>query len=133
MNKRQWAEAFSGLVAMFLALAGLIYLLFGPIYSFASSTGAHGTTSLLQTHLQPSAIIALCIFLLAIVGVGVGAVCHNRTQKEVWQRVLLFSVIVMTVGTLLGILSIGPIIAPGTLFAILTLYLSRTRNQVRQA
>jgi hypothetical protein len=47
MNKRQWAEAFSELIATFLALAGLSYLLFGPLYTFASSTGARGTTSLL--------------------------------------------------------------------------------------
>jgi hypothetical protein len=135
MNKHRLAEAVSGLVATFLALAGFIYLLLGPTYSFAASTGASGTTSMLQvleTHIQLGAIIALFILFLAIIGVGIGAVGHSSTQNKAWKIVLLCSVIVMITGTLLGILSIGPIIAPGSFFAILALYFSRAKNSATQ-
>ena len=67
MNTRRWAEASSGLLATVLACAGLAYLLFAPIYSFANSTGTSGKASLLQAlqanaqHIQSEAIIAFCI------------------------------------------------------------------------
>ena len=134
MNKIRWAEAFSGLLANVLACAGLVYLLFGQVYSFANSTGTSGKANLLQAlqanvqHIQPEAIIAFCILLLGIIGVGVSAVYHSRTRKDVWYKVLLSSVGVMVVVTLLGLLSIGPFMIPGTLFALLALYFARIRK-----
>jgi len=129
MNKYRWAEAFSGLLATFLAIASLAYLLFGPSYNVATSTGRNGTGSMLQTlqaHIQPDAIIAFCLLLAAIIGVSVGAVCHSRTQNPFWRNVLVFSVSIMVLFTLIGLLSIGPLIALSALFAILALYLSYT-------
>ena len=125
MNKYRWAEAFSGLLATFLAIGSLAYLLFGPSYNVATSTGTNGTESMLQ-HIQPTAIIAFCLLLVAIIGVSVGAVCHSRTQNPFWRNVLVFSVSIMVLFTLIGLLIIGPLIAPSALFAILALYLSYT-------
>jgi hypothetical protein len=133
MNKRQRAEAVSGSLAMFLAFAALVYLLFGPVYSFANSTGETGTASMLQAlqanaaHIQPIAIIAFSVLLLAIIGVGVGAFYHSHTHKKAWHNVLLFSAIIMVIFTLLALLSIGPLMAPATLCALVAVFLSGTK------
>jgi hypothetical protein len=134
MNTYRWAEAFSGLVATLLAIASLAYLLFGPAYNVTTSTGRNGAGSMLQTlqmHIQPVAIIAFCLLLVAIIGVSVGAVFHCRTQTVLWRNVLVFSVSIMVLFTLIGLLSIGPLIAPSALFAILALYLSYTNGTTR--
>ncbi len=135
MNKRRKAEAFSGLTATLLAFVAFVYLLFGPVYSFADSTGTSGTASMLQAlqtnaqHIQPIAIMAFCTLLLGIIGVGVSAVCHSRTQKKEWQNILLFSVCVIVIFTLLALLSIGPLMTPSAVFALFALFLSYEKEK----
>jgi sulfite exporter TauE/SafE len=128
MSRIRWAEAVSGIIATLLAVSFIAYLLFGSVYTFANSDGINGTANILQAvqwaHIQPITIVAFSLFLLSIIGVGMGAVGHSRTQKRVWQKILFFSVSIMVIFTLLALLSIGPLIAPTTLIALLTLFLS---------
>jgi hypothetical protein len=92
-------EAACGLVAALVGCLVLAFTLFGPTYSFQSCSGygndsgnfsscQTGTANLLQVGIPPSAIVALCILLLGLIGVAVSAVVHSRTGDSGWDRAL---------------------------------------------
>jgi hypothetical protein len=122
-NLQRW-EAACGLLAALFGFPGLAYVLFGPVYRFESSSGQSGTANLLQVGIQPSALIALCILVLGLIGVAVSAVVHSRTGDRGWRIVLWISTAVIVILTLLSLLSIGVFLLPSTLFALLASALS---------
>jgi hypothetical protein len=124
MGNLQRLEAACGLLAALFGLLGLAYALFGPTYSFANSSGQSGTANLVQVGIQPVTLIILGILVLGLIGVAVGAVLHSRTGSSGWRVVLWVSNIVLLILTFLSLLSIGVLLLPGTLFALLTSTLS---------
>src|SRR5258708_6578141 len=122
-NLQRW-EAACGLLAALFGFLGLAYVLFGPVYRFESSSGQSGTANLLQVGIQPSALIALCILSLGLIGVAISAVVHSRTGGRGWRIVLWISTAVIVILTLLSLLSIGVFLLPSTLFALLASALS---------
>jgi phosphoglycerol transferase MdoB-like AlkP superfamily enzyme len=112
-------EAACGLVAALLGFPGLAFALFGPVYRFESSSGQSGTANLLQVGIQPSALIALCILSLGLIGVAVSAVVHSRTGGRGWRIVLWIATAVIVILTLLSLPSIGVFLLPSTPFALL--------------
>jgi hypothetical protein len=124
MGNVQRLEAACGLVAALVGCLGLAYALFGPVYRFESSSGQSGTANLLQVGIQPSALIALCILVLGLIGVAVSPVVHSRTGSSGWRIVLWISTTVIVILTFLALPSIGVFLLPGTLFALLASALS---------
>ena len=123
-------EAACGLVAALVGCLFLAFTLFGPTYSFGSCSGygndasnmsscQTGTANLLQVGIAPSALVALCILLLGLIGVAVSAVVHSRTGGSGWRIVLWVATAVIVSLTLLTGLSIGLFLLPSTLFALL--------------
>lgn len=119
MGNLQRLEAACGLVAALLGFLGLAFALFGPVYRFASSSGQSGTANLVQVRIQPSALIALCILSLGLIGEAVSAVVHSRTGGRGWRIVLWISTAVIVILTFLSLPSIGVFLLPSTLFALL--------------
>jgi phosphoglycerol transferase MdoB-like AlkP superfamily enzyme len=119
MSNLQRLEAACGLVAALLGFPGLAFALFGPVYRFESSSGQSGTANLLQVGIQPSALIALCILSLGLIGVAVSAVVHSRTGGRGWRIVLWIATAVIVILTLLSLPSIGVFLLPSTPFALL--------------
>jgi TctA family transporter len=124
MRNLQRFEAACGLVAALLGFLGVAYALFGPTYSFQNSSGQTGTANLLQVGIPPGAIVALCILSLGLIGVATGAVLHSRTRENWWRIVLLISTVVMVAFLVLTLLSIGLLLLPATLFALVASALS---------
>ena len=124
MGNLQRLEAACGLLAALFGLLGLAYALFGPTYSFANSSGQSGTANLVQVGIQPVTLIILGILVLGFIGVAAGAVVHSRTGGSWWRVVLWVSTAVLVVLTFLSLLSIGVLLLPGTLFALLASALS---------
>jgi hypothetical protein len=123
MGNLQRFEAACGLLAALFGLLGLAYALFGPTYNFANSFG-HGTTSLVQVGIQPVTLIILGILVLGLICVAAGAVAHSRTGGSRWRVMLWVSTAVLVALTFLSLLSIGVLLLPGTLFALLASALS---------
>ena len=119
MGNLQRLEAACGLLAALVGLLGLVYALFGPTYSFANSFGQSGTANLVQVGIQPITLIILGILVLGLIGVAAGAVVHSRTGGSGWRVVLWVSTIVLVILTFLSLLSIGVLLLPGTVFALL--------------
>jgi hypothetical protein len=124
MGNLQRLEAACGLVATLVGCLGLAYALFGRVYRFESSSGQSGTANLLQVGIPPSALIALYILLLGLIGVAVSAAVHSRTGSSRWRIVLWISTTVIVILTFLTLPSIGVFLLPGTLFALLASALS---------
>ena len=124
MSNLQRLEAACGLVAALLGFLGLAFALFGPVYRFESSYGQSGTANLLQAGLQPSALIALCILSLGLIGVAVSAVVHSRMGGRGWRIVLWISAAVIVILMFLSLPSIGVLLLPSALFALLASTLS---------
>ena len=119
MGNLQRLEAACGLVAALLGFLGLAFALFGPVYRFESSSGQSGTANLLQVGIPPSALIALCILSLGLIGVAISAVVHSRTGGRGWRIMLWIATAVIVIVTLLSLPSIGVLLLPSTLFALL--------------
>jgi len=124
MGNLQRFEAPCGLLAALFGLPGLAYALFGPTYSFANSSGQSGTANLVQVGIQPVTLIILGIVVLGLICVAAGAVVHSRTGGSGWQVALWVSTTVLVILTFLSLLSIGVLLLPGTLFALLASALS---------
>jgi hypothetical protein len=119
MGNLQRLEAACGLVAALFGFLGLAFALFGPVYRFESSSGQSGTANLLQVGIPPSALIALCILSLGLIGVAVSAVVHSRTGGRGWRITLWISTAVIVILTLLSLPSTGVLLLPSTLLALL--------------
>ena len=128
-------EAACGLVAALVGCLGLTYALFGPTYSFQSCSGygndaskisscQTGTANLLQVGIPPTAIVALCILLLGLIGIAVSAVEHSRSGGSGWRIALWVSTTFIVILTILTGFSIGLLLLPSTLFALLASALS---------
>jgi hypothetical protein len=130
-NRYRKIEAVCGLITTLLGLVTLGYVLFGPLYSYASSNGEYGTENMIAAGIQSQGIVFLSLLFLATIGVGVGAVLHSRTQRKVWRVVLGFSAGIIVIGTLLGLASIGFFLFPCTFFAVITLMASSPKYHTR--
>ena len=124
MGNLQRLEAVCGLLAALLGLSGLAYALFGPTYSFTNSSGQSGTANLVQVGIEPVTLIILGILVLGFIGVAASALVHGRTGGHGWRVVLWVSTVVLVILTILSLLSIGVLLLPGTLFALLASALS---------
>ncbi len=113
-------EAACGLVAALAGCLVLAFILFGLVYQSVA--------------IGPSALIALGILLLGLIGVAVSAVVHSRTGGSGWRIVLWVTTAVVVILTFLTLFSIGLFLLPSTLFALLASALSlggRRRSAVR--
>ncbi len=113
------SKAACGLGAALVGCLGLAYALFGPIYRFESSSGQSGTANLLQVGVPPSALLALSILVLGLIGVAVSAVVHSRTRGSGWRIVLWVATMFIVIMTFLTGFSIGLFLLPSTLLALL--------------
>src|SRR5258707_1795161 len=117
-------EAACGLVAALFGFLGVAYALFGPTYRFQSSSGQTGTANVLQVGIPPSIIVALCILSLGLIGEAAGAVLHSRTRENRWRIGLWISTAAILAFLVLTLPSIGLLLLPGTLFALVASPLS---------
>jgi hypothetical protein len=116
-NRRQF-EAACGLLTALFGFLGIAYALFGPTYSFQSSSGQSGTASMLQLGLPPSVLISVGILVLVPLSVASSAVMHSRTEGRGWRSVLWAATAVIVIITVLTGFSIGLLLLPSTLFAV---------------
>ena len=117
-------EAACGLAAALFGFLGIAYALFGPTYSFQSSSGQTGTASMLQLGLPPGVLLTVGILVLVPIGVAVSAVVHSRTGGRGWRIVLWVATTLIVIITFLTGFSIGLLLLPSTLFAVVASALS---------
>ena len=113
------AEAVCGLGGGLIGCLALAYAVFGPIYRFESSSGASGTANMVQVGIASSALLALSILVLALIGVATSAVVHSRTGGSGWRIMLWIATMFLLIMTFLTGFSIGLFLLPGTLLALL--------------
>jgi hypothetical protein len=111
-------EAACGLAAALFGFLGIAYALFGPTYSFQSSSGQTGTASMVQLGPSPSVLISVGVLVFVPIGVAISAVVHSRTGGRGWQIMLWVATTIIVIITFLTGFSIGLLLLPGTLFAI---------------
>ena len=141
-----WGELISGLAAGVLAVAGIAYLLFGPVYSgsseaavavapgstappaanVASAVSTVSTWGLLEegVELRVGAWLAL-VGLLALT-IAASVYLHVRRGSMRAQNLLLGSSLSLLFLSLLGALSIGLLTLPSALLGLAATLLSRS-------
>jgi hypothetical protein len=116
MSTHRRFEAACGVVAALFGLLGVAYVLFGPTYSFASSSGGGaaqtGTANVWQVGIEPITWDFLSLFVLGLIGVLSGAVLHSRIGAQRWRAVLWGSTMAMVAVTILARLEHRGIPAP---------------------
>jgi hypothetical protein len=133
MNNNQRLERISGIAAALFGLLALAYVLFGPVYQWTSSSGQNGTANMLQVGIQPTALVAFGILLLALIGVAVSTVLHSHTAENKWRIVLGAATIIIIIFTILTLPSIGLFILPSALLSLVTFVLSFPLRRAAQA
>ena len=130
MSNNQHFERLCGVGTTLLGFLALAYAIFGPIYQGVSSSGQSGTANMFQMGIQPVTLVAFGIFLLALLGVAVGAVLHSRGEENKWRIVLGGSTLVISVFTILTLPSIGLFMLPCILLALVATVLSSPAAKV---
>src|SRR2546429_8086576 len=85
MRNRRRLEAACGLLAALFGFLGIAYAIFGPTFSFQSSSGYTGTANMVQMGLPPSILIANGILVLVPIAVAVSTVLHSLTGCREWR------------------------------------------------
>ncbi len=121
MQVFRWLEPITALVGTVFGLFQIRHILFDPIYSYASSTGEQGRVSLLQLpNPQGDALTVIGLEGLVLLIVILSATTHARTRQVIWQRILWGSVVFLLIWSLLGIGTIGLMMAPAALLVLLS-------------
>src|SRR5437016_4798940 len=123
MRNRRRLEAACGLLAALFGFLGIAYAIFGPTFSFQSSSGYTGTANMVQMGLPPSILIANGILVLVPIAVAVSTVLHSLTGSREWRVVLWGATLLIVIVTFLA--GIGLLLLPSTLFAVGASALSR--------
>jgi hypothetical protein len=114
-------ELVSGWLSGIVGLLGLADFLFGPAYQYQSSTGASGYMGAIEAGaISAEAAVVLSVVALAFISVIVAATARASSGASSWRPLLWFATAVLLVFTTLGMLSVGLLLLPGTLLAVLT-------------
>ncbi len=130
-------EAITATLAMLAGLVALGILLFAPSYtgetcqSSSDSPAVTCTTSsttLLEIN-GAGVLVALAIFALLLLGIGITGVWHSRRNAPGVQVALWVLTASLTAFTLLAILSIGTFLLPSVVLALVACMCSLGRRQ----
>lgn len=123
-------ELVSGWLSGILGLLGLADFLFGPAYQYQSSTGASGYMGAVQAGaISAEAAVILTLVALAFMSVIVATTAHNRSGATTWRPLLWTATAVLVVFTTVGMFSVGLLLLPGTLLAVLACVFSFIQRQ----
>lgn len=132
-----------GLIAAIVGLLGWLYALFGPTGQYASTevrsdgsviSSESGWTSLWsEQDFHVVTVLFLLVMLVSVIGVFAGTVLHGRLGASTGRVVLWVSAIVLLLGSMLSLFSVGLFLFPGALLAVVAAVLSgfnddRSRN-----
>ncbi len=138
-----WGELIAGLAAGVLAVAGIAFLLFGPVYSSSSEQAATATAP--GSTVPPAATVGSTVTTsslldegvefvvgawLSVVGllalmIAVSAYLHVRRGSIRAQNLLLGASLSLLFLSLLGALSLGLLTLPSELLGLIAMLLSR--------
>lgn len=133
-------ELFAGIGAAIYGIAALALVIFGPLYSGESRTQTSGGTvtvergraALWELGIEPVALVFLAIFLITFISVGYGALMHARYDIRAGFHLVWASSLVLLVGTIAGLASIGFLLLPGTLLALIAAIAGTLRSGRRE-
>lgn len=121
-------ELVSGLAAGLVGAAGLAYAVFGPTGRYQeSSIGTDGTvtravtgsTNLLQEGIEPATAAFLVLAFVLFLGVAAGASLRADGHCQAGLLLLWSSVALLVVVTWVALASVGLLLVPGTLLALI--------------
>ena len=132
MSTARRIEQILGIVAAIWGIFILALALFGPLYQTAASTATGATqtgrASAVSAGLRPITVIILAIILVSLVGIAVTAIQDGRgiAGFRVWLRTFT---IFLAVVCLVAILSIGVLLLPSLIVAVIASVLAGTGHQ----
>ena len=109
-------------------LLGLAYALFGPTYSYTkaelhpdgTTSTISGRASLLEVQsLEPITILVFVVLMLLALGVAAGAYLHTRRGMAGGRWLLGISTAILGFGVIITGFSIGPLLLPSFLLALI--------------
>lgn len=109
------------LLASFVGIASIAFILFGPFYRGASSTGTEEYASLLMSDPQPLAIVALILVALAFINIGGGALFTHASRPVTGKVVFWIATGFLAVFIVLTLPSIGLFLTSSLGLALLAL------------
>lgn len=135
--------ASAGLIAGVVGLLGWLYALFGPTGRYEMTTvstgGGLATTESGWTNMwgnenfEAVTIVFLLWMLLSIIGALAGAILHGRYRLKAGRVLLWASAIVLLVGAILSMFSIGLFLLPGALLAMIAAVLASSGRERSKA
>ncbi len=138
-----WGELIAGVAAGVLAIAGIAFLLFGPVYSSSSEQAATATapgstvpsptavastvttSSLLDEGVEFRVGVWLAVVGLLALTIAVSAYLHVRRGSIRAQNLLLGASLSLLFLSLLGALSLGLLTLPSAVLGLTAMLLSR--------
>lgn len=119
-------ERVGGMLTLLIGGASLVFAVFRPSYT----DGQGNWRSIAEVSLNPVSVTFLLLMLLAMVAVAVGATRHSRGGRP-WFFLIVAGTLALLLGTLLSLLSIGLLLTPALVLALVTLVsgLARTTRQ----
>ena len=140
--------AITGLIAGLVGLLGWLYALFGPTGHYVStevrtvgaptgepSGGDSVTTESGWTNMwsnedfEAITIMFLLWMLLSVIGVLAGAILHGRYRLTAGRVILWASAIVLLLGAILSMFSIGLFLLPGAVLAMVAAVLASSGRE----
>ncbi len=121
-------ELVSGFAASVFGILGWAYAVFGPTHHYmgsaissgGSTNTATGATSLAQNGLEPIGIVFFAFMALVAVSIAPGAYLHSRRGIKAGLMLLWTLTLLLWVSVILGAASIGVLLLPAALLAVVT-------------
>src|SRR5688572_33117134 len=110
-------ERAAGILTLVGGGTSLAYAVFRPTYS----DGQGNWRSIAEMSLNPGSVTFLLLMLLAMAAVAVGAVQHSQGHGGAWLGLIGAGALALLLGTLLSLLSIGLLLVPALVGALVTL------------
>jgi hypothetical protein len=110
-------ERVSGILTLVIGGASLAYAVSRPTYT----DGQGNWRSIAEMSLNPGSATFLLLMLLAMAAVAVGAARHSRGHGGPWLAILATGTLMLVLGTILSLFSIGLLLVPALLAALVAL------------
>ncbi|MCC6626582.1 MAG: hypothetical protein IT340_04170 [Chloroflexi bacterium] len=120
-------ERVGGMLTLLVGGTSLAYAVFRPSYT----DGQGNWRSIAEESLNPGSVTFLLLMLVAMGVVTVGAARHGRGGGRRWFALIVAGTLALLLGTLLSLLSIGLLLVPALVLALVTLGsgLARTSHE----
>ncbi len=131
MSGQRWIVAAAGLSSALLGAGGILFAVFGPMYSSVECTigGGCGPTthsSLLDEGIEPATAIFLTGTSLVLAGIAGAALGYGLLGVRPARWGLWLLTVVLVFGALVSGLSIGWLLMPAAFFALVASAIART-------